>query len=91
MPRLGGAGKTTVVIDLASRLGALSLGASLFLSRGYGGALNGRCGSIRSRYDARDVGDEALLLAETATVWLGAQGCHGAGCGRRWGGGSADG
>ena len=88
---LGGAGKTTVVIDLASRL--MSLGRRVhLLTRGYGGRLGGPLRVDPERHDARDVGDEALLLAETATVWLGAgQGCHGAGGGRPWGGGSADG
>ncbi len=65
----GGAGKTPV---------ALSLGAELtrserrvhFLSRGHGGRERGPLRVDRDRHVARDVGDEALLLAAVAPTWI---------------------
>ncbi len=67
---LGGAGKTTVAIDLGRRLHRQ--GARLhFLTRGYGGSVRG-VHRVRPSDDARAVGDEALLLAEVAPTWVGA-------------------
>ena len=67
---VGGAGKTTLVLDLAQRL--IRRGAEVhILSRGYGGSVRGphRVGPGDS---AAEVGDEALLLAATAPTWIGA-------------------
>ena len=61
---LGGTGKTPVVRALARRLAAQGLAAHI-LARGYGGRLKGPCGSTRPLHAAADVGDEALMLAET--------------------------
>src|ERR1700748_3698515 len=65
---VGGAGKTTLVLDLARRL---SNRAPHLLLRGYGGAT-----SDAHRVEANDtavqVGDEALLLAQVAPTWVGA-------------------
>jgi tetraacyldisaccharide 4'-kinase len=58
---VGGAGKTTVVLDLLTRLRRPAA-----LTRGYGGRLRGPVLVDRARHHARDVGDEALLLAAVA-------------------------
>jgi tetraacyldisaccharide 4'-kinase len=60
---LGGAGKTPAAIAIA-RLAAAAGHRPFFLSRGYGGRLAGP--SQVSGHSAREVGDEALLLARTA-------------------------
>jgi tetraacyldisaccharide 4'-kinase len=60
---VGGAGKTIVTLDLLARLQANAFA----LSRGYGGRLAGPV-MVEPRHTARDVGDEALLLAEVAPV-----------------------
>jgi tetraacyldisaccharide 4'-kinase len=65
---VGGAGKTTLVLDLAQRLSGRNVH---ILLRGYGGASRG------ARLVAPDdpvslVGDEALLLAQVAPTWTGA-------------------
>lgn len=67
---VGGAGKTTVALDLGVRLAAR--GQTIhFLLRGYGGSV---CGPHRvAAGDTADqVGDEALLLAAVAPAWTGA-------------------
>jgi tetraacyldisaccharide 4'-kinase len=66
---LGGSGKTPVVRALARRLIANGLAAHI-LSRGYGGRLNGPVRVDPARHDAGDVGDEALMLAADAPVWV---------------------
>lgn len=67
---VGGAGKTTVVLDLARRLAAGGHAVHILL-RGYGGRSRGtRRVSVEDT--AIDVGDEALLLAEVAPTWTGA-------------------
>ncbi len=65
---VGGAGKTTLVLDLAHRLTGRSVH---ILLRGYGGAFTG---TRRIALDAPAslVGDEALLLAQAAPTWIGA-------------------
>lgn len=67
---VGGAGKTTLALDLGQRLIARGL-AVQFLLRGYGGTVRGP-----HRVSASDttvqVGDEALLLAAAAPTWVGA-------------------
>ncbi len=67
---VGGAGKTTVALDLAERLTAQGRAVHVLL-RGYGGSIQGphRVGLGDS---AEQVGDEALLLARVAPTWIGA-------------------
>lgn len=67
---VGGAGKTPTVQALCARLTALGLTPHV-LSRGYGGKVSGvkRVDLARDRFE--DVGDEPLLLAQHATVWVG--------------------
>jgi len=67
---VGGAGKTTLAIDLGRRL--LDRGVALhFLTRGYGGSARG---TTRVAVDAEfeSVGDEARLLSAVAPTWIGA-------------------
>jgi tetraacyldisaccharide 4'-kinase len=61
---VGGAGKTTVVLDLLARLP----GRKFALTRGYGGQLAGPVLVDKNLHTAADVGDEALLLAAIAPV-----------------------
>lgn len=67
---VGGAGKTTLALDLAQRLTAQGH-AVHFLLRGYGGSLRGPHRVIPAD-TAAQVGDEALLLAALAPTWIGA-------------------
>jgi tetraacyldisaccharide 4'-kinase len=67
---VGGAGKTTVVLDLARRLTARGHAVHILL-RGYGGRSRGTHRVVPAD-TAADVGDEALLLAEVAPTWTGA-------------------
>ncbi|MGE0256152.1 MAG: tetraacyldisaccharide 4'-kinase [Alphaproteobacteria bacterium] len=62
---VGGSGKTPVALSLARRLAALR---PVFLTRGHGGRLAGPVAVDLARHAARDVGDEALLLARAATT-----------------------
>ncbi len=75
---VGGAGKTTLALDLAQ--GLIDRGVSVHcLTRGYGG--RGRPGVLRvepDRHDAALVGDEALLLAERVPCWVSADRAAGA-------------
>ncbi|MEH6544869.1 MAG: tetraacyldisaccharide 4'-kinase [Sneathiella sp.] len=65
----GGAGKTPVAIAIAKFF--LSRGLKPhFLSRGYGGRLSGPIRVVLDVHTYADVGDEPLLLAETAPVWV---------------------
>src|SRR5690348_4292997 len=57
----GGSGKTPVAIALAEHFAGR--GKVVFLSRGYGGRLDGPVIVDPARHTARDVGDEPLLLA----------------------------
>jgi tetraacyldisaccharide 4'-kinase len=70
----GGAGKTTLVLDLANRLAGRGVH---ILLRGYGGSASGV-----HHVDPADpvdlVGDEALLLAQAAPTWTGADRAAGA-------------
>jgi tetraacyldisaccharide 4'-kinase len=68
---LGGAGKTPTVAWLAARLAARGR-APAILSRGYGGTATGPLRVDPARHGYRDVGDEALLLARAAPVYVGA-------------------
>lgn len=67
---VGGAGKTTVVLDLAQRLSARGRVVHVLL-RGYGGSVRGPH-RVTADDTAARVGDEALLLARVAPVWVGA-------------------
>lgn len=67
---VGGAGKTTLVLDLARRLSERGRAVHILL-RGYGGASRG-VHRVAPDDPASLVGDEALLLAEVAPTWTGA-------------------
>jgi tetraacyldisaccharide 4'-kinase len=66
----GGAGKTTLALDLAQRLKARGL-AVAFLTRGYGGRARAPM-RVDPEQDAAVVGDEPLLLAALAPTFLAA-------------------
>ncbi len=66
---LGGAGKTPTAIALAEMLAAAGHRPAILL-RGYGGRLAGPVGVDAARHRARDVGDEALLLAAFAPTFV---------------------
>jgi tetraacyldisaccharide 4'-kinase len=74
---VGGAGKTTLALDLLRRL-QLRGGRPHAVLRGYGGRLRGPILVRPGRHDARQVGDEALLLAERAPSWVAANRAAGA-------------
>ena len=62
---VGGSGKTPVVREILRRLpGAQGL------SRGYGGSERGPLMVDPSRHTAADVGDEPLMLAKDAPIWI---------------------
>ncbi len=67
---LGGTGKTTLALDLALRLRAAGVAVHI-LARGYGGKARGPL-RVLAEHDASLVGDEALLLANAAPTWIGA-------------------
>jgi tetraacyldisaccharide 4'-kinase len=67
---VGGAGKTTLVLDLARRLTDRGHAVHVLL-RGYGGAARGTHRVAPDDPTTR-VGDEALLLAAVAPTWVGA-------------------
>jgi tetraacyldisaccharide 4'-kinase len=65
----GGAGKTTVAMNVASRLIRRGIAAHLLCS-GYGGTLKGPIRVDPALHDSAAVGDEALLLARIAPTWI---------------------
>lgn len=65
----GGAGKTPLAIAVAKRLREHGL-APHFLTRGTGGSLKGPVHVNPAMHSASAVGDEALLLAESAHTWV---------------------
>ena len=67
----GGAGKTTVAMDIGQRLANRGVNAQ-FLLRGYGGRLSGPLLVDLARHDSQAVGDEALLLAAKRPAWISA-------------------
>lgn len=73
----GGAGKTTVSLDLGQRLARRGI-AVHFLLRGYGGKLRGPVRVDPALHDSRAVGDEALLLAAERPAWISADRAAGA-------------
>jgi tetraacyldisaccharide 4'-kinase len=66
---LGGSGKTPVVRELTARLREAGLEAQV-LTRGHGGRLAGPVRVDPARHGAEEVGDEALMLAAAAPVWV---------------------
>ena len=66
---LGGTGKTPVVRALVKRLRARGTAVHV-LMLGYGGRLAGPVRVDPAIHGAEDVGDEALMLAADAPVWV---------------------
>ncbi|HVH04066.1 MAG TPA: tetraacyldisaccharide 4'-kinase, partial [Amaricoccus sp.] len=66
----GGAGKTPTVVALVQRLAARGVAAHV-VSRGHGGRLAGPARVDPALHSAADVGDEPLLVAAFAPVWVG--------------------
>lgn len=67
----GGAGKTTVALDIGRRLADRGVNAQ-FLLRGYGGNIKGPALVDPGAHDSTQVGDEALLLAAVRPSWVSA-------------------
>jgi tetraacyldisaccharide 4'-kinase len=65
----GGAGKTPTVLMLAEMLKDLGVTPHI-LSRGYGGSLRGPLAVDTALHSACEVGDEPLLLARAAPIWI---------------------
>jgi 3-deoxy-D-manno-octulosonic-acid transferase len=65
---VGGAGKTTLALDLARRLQSRGLAVHM-LTRGYRGTAQGVLRVDPALHDAALAGDEALLLASVAPTW----------------------
>ena len=65
----GGTGKTPVVAELLRRLSASGVIAH-GLSRGYGGSQAGPTQVDPQTHTAAEVGDEPLMLAADATIWV---------------------
>lgn len=65
----GGAGKTPTAISIARLLEDLGHKPA-FVSRGHGGRLKGPVKVDPATHSAKDVGDEPLLLARQAPVWI---------------------
>ncbi len=68
---VGGAGKTTLALDLGLRLRARGIVVH-YLTRGYGGQARGPLLVEPGTHSAALVGDEPLLLARVAPTWVGA-------------------
>jgi tetraacyldisaccharide 4'-kinase len=65
----GGTGKTPVVRELLRLLNTRGMPAH-GLSRGYGGSLEGPVRVDPARHTAAEVGDEPLMLAAEAPIWV---------------------
>ncbi|TPE52092.1 tetraacyldisaccharide 4'-kinase [Amaricoccus solimangrovi] len=68
---VGGSGKTPTVMALVERLTARGRKPHV-ISRGHGGSLEGPLLVDERRHTAAEVGDEPLLIAPFAPVWIGA-------------------
>src|SRR5690606_15195303 len=66
---MGGTGKTPVVREVLRLLAEKGVAAH-GLSRGYGGSLAGPVQVDLARHAAREVGDEPLMLAKDAPMWI---------------------
>lgn len=67
----GGSGKTPVALALMDMVRTEKIAATpCFLSRGYGGHLDGPAAVDPTRHSAADVGDEPLLLARHAPAFI---------------------
>jgi tetraacyldisaccharide 4'-kinase len=66
---LGGSGKTPVTREVLTMLRKAGVEAQ-GLSRGYGGKLKGPVRVSPDRHTAAEVGDEPLMLAKDAPVWV---------------------
>ena len=66
---IGGAGKTPFVIYLTKILKKKKINVHI-VSRGYLGKLNGPIKVNIKKHSAKDVGDEALLLAKETNTWI---------------------
>jgi tetraacyldisaccharide 4'-kinase len=73
----GGSGKTPVALALGELLKANNTNAH-YLLRGYKGRLKGPLRVDPKKHTALDVGDEALLLAQTLPTWVSADRVEGA-------------
>ncbi|MFC4271006.1 tetraacyldisaccharide 4'-kinase [Sneathiella chungangensis] len=73
----GGAGKTPAAVAIAQLFIAEGKRPH-FLTRGYGGRLKGPVRVVLDVHQFSDVGDEALILAETAPTWVAADRVAGA-------------
>lgn len=67
---VGGTGKTPIVLALAHDLVAKGVNVHI-VSYGYRGRRRGPLRVDPKKHDYRDVGDEALLLAQIAPTWIG--------------------
>ncbi len=65
----GGTGKTPTAIALAQRLSARGVAVQA-VTRGYGGSSDGPVRVLERTHTARQVGDEALLLAAFVPTWV---------------------
>ncbi|TVP96809.1 MAG: tetraacyldisaccharide 4'-kinase [Roseinatronobacter sp.] len=65
----GGTGKTPTVIALVQMLDAMGHNPHV-ISRGYGGRLSGPVRVVERTHTSADVGDEPLLMAAFAPVWV---------------------
>jgi len=68
---LGGSGKTPTTLCLYLMMSDLGFQKPVIISKGYGGALSGPLKVDPQIHTYQDVGDEALLMAHTATVYMG--------------------
>ncbi len=68
---VGGSGKTPLCLDILGRLRGRGIDAHA-ITRGYGGSVSGPTRVDPGRHTAADAGDEALLLAQAAPTWAGA-------------------